>query len=105
MNQVGMFLLGIAVFCVASVSGRESFEDFHSRSGVIYKQVGDEKLDMTLILPEVAEGEKVPVMLYTHGGGWGKGDKTKVFGPASAEALRILYDQGIACAAIVAPVP
>ena len=39
-------------------------------------------------------------MLYTHGGGWGGGDKFKILRPAFLQTLRNLLDQGVACASI-----
>ncbi len=42
----------------------------------------------------------MPVMLYTHGGGWGKGDKYNLLQKVFNETLSILLDNGIACASV-----
>lgn len=69
-------------------------------TGIIYKTADGQALDMYLFLPKVKKYDKTPVMLFTHGGGWGGGDKFKVFYDASYKTLKIILDQGIACAAI-----
>ncbi len=68
--------------------------------GIIYKTVDGEALDLWLFLPKETPSEPMPVMLYTHGGGWGGGDKFKVLQPVFRETLARLLDAGVACAAI-----
>lgn len=75
-------------------------EEFNTKRDIVYKTVNGESLDLILFLPEGTISGEMPVMLYTHGGGWGGGDKLKVFGPAFLDTLKILLDNGIACAAI-----
>lgn len=75
-------------------------EDFKTERNIIYKTVNGESLDMILFLPKGKTSGKMPVMLYTHGGGWGGGDKFKIFRGAFLDTLRILLDNGIACATI-----
>jgi acetyl esterase/lipase len=73
---------------------------YNCRTNIFYKMVNGKWLGMFLIMPTVQKYERAPVMLYTHGGGWGGGDPFSVFGPNFAEALKILSSNGIACAAI-----
>lgn len=75
-------------------------EEFKTQRDIVYKTVNGESLDMILFLPERKLSARMPVMLYTHGGGWGGGDKFKVFDPVFRDTLRILLDNGIVCAAI-----
>jgi len=74
--------------------------EFKTERNIVYKTVDGKALDMILFLPNKQVAGKMPVMLHTHGGGWGGGDKFKVFEPAFLDTLRILLDQGIACASI-----
>lgn len=75
-------------------------DQFNYKNEIIYKTVNGEKLDLILFLPKVKKYGKTPVMLYTHGGGWAKGDKYNILQPAFFETLKILTDSGIACASI-----
>ena len=68
-------------------------------TGIVYKTVNGQPLDMALFLPE-KKYDKMPLMVYTHGGGWGGGDKTKIFNGSSIETLNILLSNGIAVAAV-----
>lgn len=74
--------------------------EFRTERDIVYKTIDGEKLDMILFLPRAGKPDKYPVMLYTHGGGWGGGDKFKIFRAAFLDTLRQLLDNGIACATI-----
>jgi len=74
--------------------------EFKTEQNIVYKTVDGEALDMILFLPKKKGAGKMPVMLYTHGGGWGGGDKFAVFNAPFLDTLKILLDQGIACATI-----
>ncbi len=90
----------LAGFLAAAEGEDRRFSDYNSQTGIVYKTVNGESLDLALILPTVKKYAKTPIVIYTHGGGWSKGDKTVVFWPPFAEALKILTDNGIACATI-----
>ncbi len=75
-------------------------QEFNTIQNIVYKTVNGDTLDMTLFLPKNDLGVKRPIMLYTHGGGWGGGDKYKIFRRPFLSALKQLLDNGIACAAI-----
>ncbi|WP_269523129.1 alpha/beta hydrolase [Coraliomargarita parva] len=84
----------------ASERNERILKSFHAKTDVVYKQVGEKSLKMILFLPDREVEGPMPVMLYTHGGGWGGGSKYKIFGPVFLSSLRQILDQGIACAAI-----
>lgn len=67
---------------------------------LIYKTVNGENLEMIIFMPKVKKYAKTPVMLYTHGGGWKQGDRFNVLRPNYLETLKILNDNGIACASV-----
>lgn len=73
---------------------------FNYKEKVIYKIVDGDTLDMIIFLPKNKPTGIMPVMLYTHGGGWDKGDKFKIFGQAFFKTLKTLTSNGIACASI-----
>ncbi len=75
-------------------------QQFSYKKDIIYKTVNDENLDLIFFLPKIKKYDKTPVMLYTHGGGWGKGDKYNILQRDFIETLQILTDNGIACASI-----
>ncbi len=73
---------------------------FKYEKDIIYKTVDGDTLDMILFLPMIKKRKKSPVMLYTHGGGWGGGSKYNIFRSAFRASLKTLLDSGIACATI-----
>lgn len=70
--------------------------------GIVYKSVDGRELKLCLFKPENAKpGEKLPFMVFTHGGGWKGGDRfDKILTPVSYGALRQLGQSGIACASV-----
>jgi acetyl esterase/lipase len=79
---------------------RKRLEEFRTERDIVYKTVNGQALDMILFLPKNETPGGYPVMLYTHGGGWGGGDKFKLFRAPFLDALRHLLNHGIACATI-----
>ena len=75
-------------------------EEFKTKDNIVYKTVNGESLDLILFLPKKTTSDKMPVMLYTHGGGWGGGNKYRILKPSFLDTLRILLDNGVACASI-----
>ncbi len=73
---------------------------FKPEEGITYKTIAGEQLDLTLFLPKEPSAGKMPIMVYTHGGGWGGGDKYRIFGRAYLDTMRRLLDEGIAIATI-----
>lgn len=68
--------------------------------GIVYKEVNGEKLLMDFYHPRGENPGRAPVMMYIHGGGWGKGDRFKLFGDCFVNVLKGMTDSSIACAAI-----
>lgn len=79
---------------------QERISKLKYEDNIVYKTVAGEKLDMYLFLPKVKKYPLMPVMLFTHGGGWSGGDKYKIIDPPTYETLKILGENGIACADI-----
>ena len=104
MNRINLALCLIIVTAHTSLSQSEGdlkiLEQFPNKETVIYKVIEGDTLDMLLFFPKQQVKKKTPVVLYTHGGGWGGGDKYKVFQRPSLSALKQILDQGIACATI-----
>ncbi|MCM2369254.1 prolyl oligopeptidase family serine peptidase [Aporhodopirellula aestuarii] len=73
---------------------------FNTVRDVVYKTVDGKRLDMLLLLPKEASQQPIPVMIHTHGGGWGGGNKLNVLKQSFAGTLKICLDNGIACATI-----
>ena len=87
----------------AKVAGARTLRmptDLKVVQSIVFKQVGDTKLDLDLFLPLEKKFEKSPLVVYIHGGGWGGGDKYKVLRPAYLDVVRELNRLGITCASI-----
>ena len=104
MNKLYLaFLLSIVI---ANTTFSQSQRDlkilkqFPNNESVTYKVIKGDTLNMLIFYPKQRIKKKTPVVLYTHGGGWGGGDKFKVFRPPFLSALKQILDQGIACATI-----
>ncbi len=93
------------LFCALIASAQSSrvaaqLKEFRYERNIIYKITGGDTLDMLLFLPKVKLEKKMPVMLFIHGGGWGGGDKFKILGAPFLGTLKVLLNNGIACATI-----
>lgn len=78
----------------------KTLSQFNCEKSIVYKIVNSDTLDMTIFYPKNRPADKMPVMLYIHGGGWSEGDKYKIFNRPFAKTLKILNDNGVACASI-----
>ena len=67
---------------------------------VVFKQVGDTKLDMMLFLPQEKKFEKSPLVVFIHGGGFGGGDKFHVRRRDALPVVTELTRHGLTCASI-----
>jgi acetyl esterase/lipase len=74
--------------------------DLKIEQEIVFKQVGETKLDLMLFLPLEKKYEKSPLVVYIHGGGWGGGDKFRVLKPQLLEVVRELNRNGVTCASI-----
>ncbi|QDU81249.1 Acetylxylan esterase precursor [Polystyrenella longa] len=68
----GWVLLGSLLFCSGFLSAAENIR---IEKEIIYKQVGDQQLQLDLARP--ADNRKCPAIVFIHGGGWALGHRTK----------------------------
>ena len=100
-----LVLISILMVCGSLVRAQtpkemKLLEQLSYEKDIIYKIIDGDTLDMILFLPKVKTSSKLPLMLYTHGGGWGGGNKFKIFRSGFNGTLKSLLDNGIACATI-----
>ena len=67
---------------------------------IVFKQVGQAKLDLWLFLPLTNRFERSPLVVFIHGGGFGGGDKFHVLRRDAIGVVHDLNRQGVACASI-----
>lgn len=67
---------------------------------IVFKQAGGTDLKLMMFMPLEKKFEKPPLVIYIHGGGWGKGDRYKVLRRDIIDVVRSLNQQGVACASI-----
>ncbi len=97
-----LIILLIYVFQSKAQTSKEVklLEHLEYKKDIIYKTIDGDTLDMIMFFPSVKKYPKSPVMLYTHGGGWGGGNKYNISRTAFIGTLRILLENGITCASI-----
>jgi len=78
----------------------ERLDEFNYQKDIVYKIVDGDTLDMIIFFPKDKKEPKIPVMLYTHGGGWGGGNMLNIMGAPFLGTLKTLLNNGIACATI-----
>lgn len=107
MKKICLFLLVIVLALQLraqedepKVKNLKVLKEFNYKDSIIYKTVNGQALVFILFMPKVKKYTKMPVMLYTHGGGWGKGDRYNILQRDFIETLKILNENGIACASI-----
>ena len=81
-------------------SREELLADFRIEKKVVYKTVAGKSLSLLFIFPKNKPKDEMPVMLFTHGGGWSGGDVYNILKPAFLGTLRKLSDSGVACVAV-----
>lgn len=67
---------------------------------LVYKTVGDKKLMLDLYMPTKRSGEKIPMVMFVHGGGFWIGHKYIIRNDINPPTAKRLLDQGIAVASI-----
>jgi len=66
-----------------------------SMLNVIYKETEEEKLCLDIYYPSTyTKGKKLPVVFYTHGGGWSVGHKHRIAGGSFGKIAKSLLDKG-----------
>jgi acetyl esterase/lipase len=77
--------------------------DLRIRKDIVFKATpsgSSEVLDLWFFEPLVQKYPRAPLVVYSHGGAWGGGDKLRVFRADTIEVIRELNRQGIASATI-----
>jgi acetyl esterase/lipase len=93
-------LLALCATLAAVEAADPRFEQYSCRTGIVYKTAEGVSLDLAVFSPPEKRYEKTPLMVFIHGGGWAKLDKTVVFNPLFRGTLDRLLQNGFACAAI-----
>lgn len=91
-----------SLLIVASLSGAAQSKKprvpletgFERKLGMVYKTVGERKLEFDLYYPEAATKKPCPVIVYTHGGGWAAGSRFNAARGAFASLFKELLGDG-----------
>jgi len=82
MNTKGIVLLITLPVCFLSLSVAQSKKPGEAleiggerKLGVVYKTVGQRKLELDLYYPTTERAGPCPLIVYTHGGGWAAGSR------------------------------
>ena len=67
---------------------------------LLYKKTPEEDLYFDLYYPKGNHSKKLPVVIYTHGGGWAAGSKHGITSTHVAKVYLALLDKGFAVAAV-----
>lgn len=67
---------------------------FERKLGVVYKTVGQRKLEFDMYFPETRTTKPGPVVVYTHGGGWAAGSRFNAARGAFAPLFKELIGHG-----------
>lgn len=76
------------------------FPEFDHTPDIVYKTVGDQKLQLDLLTPKGLKSETAPLLVYIHGGGWGGGDRYRCSRPDISGVFKRCAAAGILCATI-----
>ncbi len=102
-----MKILWLSLACLAPVAGPVVAQptdrvppDLKVVKDVVYKTADGKPLDLWLFPPTGKKADRVPVVVYVHGGGWGKGDKTGILRRHVLDVVRQLTRNGVACASV-----
>lgn len=77
-----------------------AFPDFDDMPNIVYKQVGDQALQMDIFTPKGLKADAAPVLVYIHGGGWGGGDRYNMLRPDISGVFNRCGMAGIVCVSI-----
>lgn len=76
------------------------FPEFDHTPDIVYKTVGDKKLQLDLLTPKGLKSEAAPLLVYIHGGGWSAGDRYRCSRPDISGVFKRCAAAGILCATI-----
>lgn len=69
-------------------------------SNITYKKVGERDLKLDVLMPKAKKFEKIPVIVYIHGGGWNKGFRCALMGGVKENIVYSLLEEGYAIISI-----
>lgn len=64
---------------------------------IVYGEAGGQKLRLDFARPTICQGQKIPLVIYVHGGGWRSGDKAGAFQRGDS---KMFFELGFAVASI-----
>ena len=67
---------------------------------LVYKTIGKKELHLDLYYPGKKTDAKLPLIIYTHGGGWAAGSKNGIASPTFQALYLALLDKGFAVASV-----
>ncbi len=67
--------------------------------GVVFGKNGGVALQLDIIKPKALKGQKVPICVYFHGGGWRSGNRYGIYNPIKIERV-LLFQLGFAVASV-----
>ena len=70
------------------------------RLDLLYKTVGKKELKLDLYYPTAKRGQKSPLLIYTHGGGWAAGSRAGAAKGSFAAVFKPLLAKGFAVASV-----
>jgi acetyl esterase/lipase len=76
------------------------FPEFDYTPNIVYKQVGDQALQLDLLTPKDLKAAAAPVLVYIHGGGWGGGDRYRMVKTDVSGVFHRCAKAGIICASL-----
>ena len=77
-----------------------TFPDFDYTPNVVYKQVGDQAVQLDILTPKGLTAAAAPVLVYIHGGGWGGGDRYRMMKSDISGVFNRCGKAGIICVSI-----
>ena len=97
---VALLLLPLTIFAAEKPVVPRLPSDLKITDNIVFKQIGDTKLELMFFQPLEKKFAQAPLVIYIHGGGWGKGDRYKALRKDIIEIIRSLNQQGVSCASI-----
>lgn len=76
------------------------FPEFTHSPDIVYKTVGDQRLQLDLLTPKGLNSGPAPLLVYIHGGGWGGGDRYRCARPDVSGVFKRCAAAGVLCATI-----
>jgi acetyl esterase/lipase len=77
-----------------------AFPDFDYTPDVVYKQVGNQAVQLDILTPKGLTAAAAPVLMYIHGGGWGGGDRYRMLKDDISGVFNRCGKAGVICVTI-----